>query len=515
MPGKLHVCKRRDATGTMTQQEIRKILDLGVLLSTQRDQNKLLAQILDCMMDLAHCDAGTLYLLKDNALEFRILRNDTLGLRRGENGQPADLPPVPLSRENLCARSVLEGRTIRIDDVPGCSDPALTGPARYDALTGYCTRSMLVVSMQGRGGEPLGALQLINALGEDGQVQPFSEDMTLVLESAASQAALTIQNSRYVSQIRELFNSFVRVMSSAIDARSPYNGNHTKHMAACGERFLHFLNQRAAMRGEPIPFEPQRAEEFLTSVWLHDIGKLVIPLEIMDKPARLLPGQRSEFFHRMERIRLLGRIDALSGGDTDPERLAEETRRAEELVNQCDTAGYLTDKCLARLEQLAQKKYTGTDGMAHPWLEKEELKMLSIRKGTLSDEERQKIQDHVRMTDHLLSQIDLPAELSHVRLWAGAHHEFLDGSGYAQHLKGEQIPFEVRLLTILDIFDALTAADRPYKPGMSAEKALNILKHMAQDEGKLDAELVELFAESQCWNEENGGVTPQEEETQR
>ena len=119
------------------------------------------------------------------------------------------------------------------------------------------------------------------------------------------------------------------------------------------------------------------------------------------------------------------------------------------------------------------------------------------------------------MTDHLLSQIDLPAELSHVRLWAGAHHEFLDGSGYAQHLKGEQIPFEVRLLTILDIFDALTAADRPYKPGMSAEKALDILRQMAQNEGKLDAELVELFAESRCWNEENGGVAPQEEETQR
>lgn len=486
----------------MTQQEIRKILDLGVLLSTQRDKNKLLARILDCMMELAHCDAGTLYLLKNNTLQFRILRNDTLGLRRGEDGQPADLPPVPLSRENLCARSVLEGRTIRIDDVAGCSDPALTGPARYDALTGYRTRSMLVVPMKGSGGEPLGALQLINALGEDGQVQPFSEDMTLVLESAASQAALTIQNSRYVGQIRELFHSFVRAMSSAIDARSPYNGNHTKHMAACGERFIEFVNQQAASRGEPIPFDPQRAEEFLTSVWLHDIGKLVIPLEIMDKPARLLPGQRSEFLHRMERIRLLGQIDALSGGNTDPEQLAEETRSAEELVKQCDTVGYLTDGCLAKLEQLAQKQYTGTDGKPHPWLEKEELEMLSIRKGTLSEEERQQIQNHVRMTDHLLSQIALPAELSHVQAWAGAHHEFLDGSGYPQHLKGEQIPLEVRLLTILDIFDALTAADRPYKPGVPVEMALDILQHMAQTEGKLDAQLVKLFAESRCWSGE-------------
>lgn len=222
----------------------------------------------------------------------------------------------------------------------------------------------------------------------------------------------------------------------------------------------------------------------------------------MDKPARLLPGQRSEFLHRMERIRLLGQIDALSGGSTDPEQLVEETRSAEELVKQCDTIGYLTDGCLAKLEQLAQKQYTGTDGKLHPWLEKEELEMLSIRKGTLSEEERQQIQNHVRMTDHLLSQIALPAELSHVQAWAGAHHEFLDGSGYPQHLKGEQLPLEVRLLTILDIFDALTAADRPYKPGMPVEMALDILQHMAQTEGKLDAQLVKLFAESRCWSGE-------------
>lgn len=483
----------------MTQEEVRKILNVGVLLSSERDLNKLLEHILSSVMELAHCDAGTLYLLDGDALRFRIMRNDTLKTYSGGDGTPPDLPPVPMRPENVCARALLEGRTIHVADVTRSPDYDFSGSARYDAMTGYHTRSMLAVPMRSRTGEKLGVLQLINAMDQRGNVQPFPEETALILESVASQAAITIQNVRYIREIQELFRSFVRVMSSAIDERSPYNGSHTRHMAAYGERFLDYLNGQAEAEGGEPPFPPLRREELIMSVWLHDIGKLVIPLEVMDKPARLLPEQYSAFVHRMEVIRLLGEIDALSGGDTRPGELARETDEAKALVDSVNAAGFVSDEKLAALERLSGRTYRDRDGQERPWLTPEELAMLSIRRGTLSDEERSTIQSHVVMTDKLLSQIRFSPELSHVRGWAAGHHEFLNGSGYPRGLSGEEVPMEVRIITILDIFDALTADDRPYKPGMPVERALSALDAMANKEGKLDSELVRLFTESRCW----------------
>lgn len=474
-------------------------MNVGVRLSSERDLNRLLEYILSSVMELTHCDAGTLYLLDGDALQFRIMRNNTLKTYAGGDGKLPDLPPVPLMPENVCARALLEGRTIHVADVAASLDYDFSGSARYDAMTGYHTRSMLAVPMRNRAGEKLGVLQLINAMDGAGNIQPFSEEMALVLESVASQAAITIQNVRYIREIQELFRSFVRVMSSAVDARSPYNGSHTRHMAAYGSKFLDYLNAQAQAEGKELPFPPLRREQLLMSVWLHDIGKLVIPLEIMDKPARLLPEQHSAFLHRMEVIRLLGEIDALSGRDAGLEELVHETEEAEALVESVNTAGFVPDEKLAALEKLSRRTYRDKDGQRRPWLTPEEYAMLSIRKGTLSDKERETMNSHVAMTDRLLSQIHFSPELSHVREWAAGHHELLDGSGYPKHVSGEEIPVEVRILTILDIFDALTADDRPYKPGMPAERALFILDNMARKEGKLDAGLVQAFVQSRCW----------------
>lgn len=485
----------------MTQEEVRKILNVGVLLSAERDLNRLLEYILSSVMELAHCDAGTLYLLEEDALRFRILRNDTLKTYSGGDGIPPDLPPVPLTAENICARALLEGRTIHVADVTASPDYDFSGSARYDAMTGYHTRSMLAVPMRNRAGDKLGVVQLINAMDEKGEIQPFPEEMALVLESIASQAAITIQNVRYIREIQELFRSFVQVMSSAIDERSPYNGSHTRHMAAYCDRFLDYLNAQARGKGDEPPFSPQHREELLMSVWFHDIGKLVIPLEVMDKPARLLEEQHSAFLHRMEIIRLLGEIDGVTGDGAELAELVQATREAEVLVESVNEAGFVTDEKLAALKELSKRTYRDRDGKERPWLAPDEYAMLSIRKGTLSDEERDIIQSHVAMTDKLLSRIRFSPELSHVREWASGHHEFLNGSGYPKHLTDEAIPLEIRILTILDIFDALTADDRPYKPGIPVERALSILTDMADKEGKLDVGLVRAFTESRCWEE--------------
>ena len=492
----------------MTQEEVRKILNVGVLLSSERNLDRLLEKILSSVMDIAHCDAGTLYLLNQDKLYFTIMHNKTMGVCRGGDGRRPDIPPVALSRENVCALSLMEGRTINIPDVRKCHEYDLTGPVRYDAMTGYHTQSMLAVPMQNRKGEKIGVLQLINAEDAGGQVCPFPEEMELVLESVASQAAITIQNVRYLAEIQELFHSFVRVFVSAVDERSPYNASHTRHMAAYGERFLDYLNAQVEKNGRQAPFDAGRREELLMSIWLHDVGKLVIPLEIMDKQARLSHGQHQAFLHRMETLRLLGEIDALSGRRENLEGLWEDINKAGGLVESANTAGFVTDEMLESLKQLAERTYRDRDGKEKPWLTKEEFEMLSIRKGTLSDKERDVMQSHVVMTDRLLSQIQFSAELSHVREWAASHHEYLSGDGYPRHLSGDEIPPEVRILTILDIFDALTADDRPYKPGMPPERALSVLKDMAEKENRLDRELVEQFAKSRCWEQaglEKGG----------
>ncbi len=483
----------------LSRENVKRILQIGVSLSAERNLDKLLEEILSNVMELAHCDAGTLYLLKDGALHFEIMRNDTMGTYEGPSGTKPTLPPVPLKKENVCALALLEDRTVCVADVRECAEYDFSGPIRYDAMTGYHTRSMLVVPMSNREGEKLGVLQLINAQDESGAVCPFSEDMTLVLESVASQAAITIQNVRYIQEIKELVHSFVRTMSSAIDQRSPYTGNHTRHMAAYCEKFIDYLNARAKKGEGATFFSPQRREELLMSVWLHDIGKLVIPLEVMDKPSRLRPEQHEAFLHRMEIIRLKGEIEHLKGdmSSEDYEGLLAATREAENLIGELNIGRPLTDEQKEAVEVLSGRTYRDEGGQ-RPWLEPEEKAMLFIPRGTLSDEERKVIESHVSVTGRLLSEIRFSKELSHVCEWASSHHELLNGKGYPRHLQGDEIPLEVRILTILDIYDALTAADRPYKKAKTPEVALDILKTDAKG-GKLDEELVRLFEESRCW----------------
>ncbi|NBK91106.1 GAF domain-containing protein [bacterium 1XD21-13] len=481
----------------MRQEDMEKILRVGVLLSSERDLNRLLEQILVCVMELAACDAGTLYLREGDALRFEIMRNDTLNTYSGGTKGAPNLPPVPLSCDNVCAMALLEDRTICIEDVKNNKDYDFSGPIRYDAMTGYNTRSMLVVPMRNREGERIGVLQLINALDEEGNVCAFAPDMALVVESVASQAAITIQNVRYMEEIKDLFQSFVRVMSAAVDERTPYNASHARHMAECGGRFVDYLGACEGQRS----FSADEKEEFLMSILLHDIGKLVTPLEVMNKAKRLLPEQYSQIDQRMEAIRLRAEIAYLSGYITLEEKEQEisRTKDAWALIQEINTAGFVRDELLGQLEELRGRTYRDREGREHPWIESEEYAMLSIRKGTLSEEERGIMEEHVSITDRLLSQIHFSNNLSHVREWAAAHHEFLNGTGYPRHMQGDEVPYEVRMITILDIFDSLVADDRPYKRAMPVERALSILKSMAEQEGKLDKELTELFIRSRCW----------------
>ena len=481
----------------MTSTPFQKLLQICIALSAERDREALLSQILDTAIDVANSDGGTLYLLENDELHFCRMVTKSFSIRQGGHAAPITLPPVPLRPSHVCARAVLENRLINVPDVHSNEEFDFSGARKYDAMTGYKTRSMLVVPLANDRGELIGVLQLINALTDDGEPTDFPKEIEDLMLALASQAAISLTNMLYSEQITQLLDSLVDALSTAIDARTPYNANHTRNMVKYGTRFLDWLDKS----GNSWQFDPDTRRSFLLSVWLHDVGKLVVPLEVMDKASRL-GSNLQEVEHRFSIMALLSE-NALLRGEINQEeydrRIAEQ-ESALSFIREINSAGFLSDERLARVEEIAKMRFVARNGEETPWLTEAEHTLLSIRKGTLSAEERSVMESHVVVTARILEQVSFPKRYAQVPAWASAHHELLNGRGYPDHRTAESIPPEVRLLTVLDIFDALTAFDRPYKPGMPAEKALSILQNMVQ-EGNLDANIVSLFIESRAWEE--------------
>ncbi len=481
----------------MTPEQIRQFLGMCLSLSAERDREKLLSQILDTAMDLSNCDAGTLYLLEDDGLHFCRMVTRSMGVRQGGHGDPITLPPVPLDPSYVCSWVVLHNEAINVSDVRTDKRFNFSGSAKYDEMTGYRTKTMLVLPLADDRGELIGAMQLINALDEARVTVPFEPGIELLATAIASQAAISLTNMLYAEQITSLLDSLVGALSTAIDERTPYNANHTRNMVKYAVRFLDWLDEE----NSEARFDSDKRRTFLLSVWLHDVGKLVVPLEVMDKESRLGPALE-DIRQRFRTMALLDRIAVLEGRMTESQAAELEEARAGgmALIERINKAGFVTDEDLASVDALAARSFPDEAGRLQPWLTETERKDLSIRKGTLTPEERSIMESHVTVTGRILEHVSFPKTYAHVPEWAGAHHEYLNGKGYPRHLCAEQISWEVRLLTILDVFDALTARDRPYKAPMPAEKALGIL-HSMVEEGSLDGNILALFEASRAWEE--------------
>ena len=479
----------------MINQQTQTLLDLCIALSAERDREALLFRILDTAMDLTRCDGGTLYLLEDDSLHFCRMVTRSFGIRQGGAEAPITLPPVPLKPTHICARAVLDEALINVADVRTDDRFDFSGAARYDAMTGYSTRSMLVVPLTNDRGKIIGVLQLINALTDQGEITAFPAEEEFLVSALASQAAISLTNMQYAERVHGLLDSLVRALSTAIDERTPYNANHSRNMAHYASSFLDWLETS----GNDWRFDTEQRREFLLSVWLHDVGKLTIPLEVMDKESRLGPAIR-DVRQRFSTMELLSRIAFLEGrmSAEEAEKLETERMEALALIEKANTAGFLPDDTLGAIHVLVERTYTDLSGAEFPWITEEEHSCLSVRKGTLTAEEREIMESHVALTARILDQVSFPEEYARVPRWASAHHEFLNGRGYPGHVTAEALPREVRLLTILDIFDALTATDRPYKKAIPVEKALSIL-HSMVEEGALDGEILALFEQSRAW----------------
>lgn len=482
----------------MMDDSAKRIINIAIALTVEKRIDALLDRILTEAMDITRCDGGSVYIREGDHLIFHVVITRSKGVHLVRRGSEEILPPVPMAESHVCACAALRRRLINIPDVYAADRYDFSGPRRYDALNGYHTQSMLVVPMEDEQDRCIGVLQLINAQDAAGKTIPFAPEYESVIQALGALAAVSLNNNLLQRSVTDILHSFVMVMVDAIDARSPYNARHTRSMVRYARRFIRWLDE--GEHGWRVS-ESER-DPFLMSVWLHDIGKLIVPLEVMDKRTRL-GAREAGVLNRIEVARLMERIRALehpSEADAAEEMLrALETARS--VIQRANSAGYLDHDLLAAVRALGDMRVRASDGGEIPLLEPGELEALCVRKGTLTPGERDEMERHALYTRRLLSNMRFSGSYAPVPDWASAHHEYLDGSGYPDHVRAEKLPREVRLLTILDIYDALTAEDRPYKPPIPPDKAFAILENMC-DEGKLDREMLSMFRESGAWRNE-------------
>lgn len=486
--------------------DLQKIFEIVLAFNTVTDRTMLLSIILTNMMEITGSDAGTLYIVENGKLHFRIIQNKSLGIFQSFEEHGTDLPPIDLDEdniENLSAYVAIKNEVVIIDDIYADDQFAFTGHMKYDEITGYKTKAMLVLpicAQRNEGEEVLGVLQLLNPIdpntNEVGVYSDISNQSTVL--ALTKVAASTLSNLTHVTDLQMSLRSFAGAMTQAIDERSNYNSRHTQNVAKYCEQFVKWLSRKFKV-GHKFYFDAFHIESLTLAALLHDIGKIITPLEIMDKANRL-SDKIYAVRYRFELKKWQVKVEHLKG-QMDEATYEANIKHLDDLysfIEQVNSVNFLTDEQFEGVQALKDMQYINIDGQVDNILDPGDIEALSVRRGTLTVSERKIMEQHVNVTTRLLEKIPFRKYYANIPEWAANHHEFLDGTGYPAQLKGSQIPLESCIITIMDIFDALIDTNRPYKKGVPIDKALDILTEMA-DMGKLHKELVALFVESKVW----------------
>ncbi|MBS1188472.1 MAG: hypothetical protein H6R10_264 [Rhodocyclaceae bacterium] len=506
-------------------KRLEQLNDIGASLSSERNLDRLLEKILLAAKAITQADGGTLYRMSEDRrrLHFEIVRTDSLGIAfGGTSGKlPSDkFPDLLLYREDgspndsmVAAYAAMTGKTVNIADAYRAEGFDFSGTRRFDEGTGYRSQSFLTVPMKNHEGEIIGVLQLINAIDpKGGEVRAFSESDQRLAESLASQAAIALTNRQLVLQLEELFESFIRLLNTAIDEKSPYTGGHCQRVPELTMLLAQAVNETTAGPLADVKLTEKDLYELKIAALLHDCGKVTTPVHVVDKATKLetifdrihLLDTRFEVLKRDAEIDML-RALAAGGDKAELERryrlriaLYDEERGFLRKVNVGGER--MGDEDVERIKRIGRDyRWHNEEGEEVPFLTENEMENLTIRGGTLTQKERETINHHIVATIRLLEQLPWPKHLKNVPEYAGGHHERMDGKGYPKGLKREQMSWQARMMGIADIFEALTARDRPYKQPMKLSQALAIMENF-RDIGHIDPDLFAVFMEKRVFS---------------
>jgi len=489
---------------------------VGVALSAEKDHDRLLEIILMRAKDMTRADGGTLYLhTEENTLKFEIVHTDSLGIRMGgKQGEPISFYPVKLVNDdgepnmhNVAACAVLKNETINIPDAYTNEEFDFTGTRQFDKKTGYRSQSFLTVPMTDHENKIIGVLQLINATDAGtGEIRTFSALDQQVVESLASQAAITLTNRQLIDAQKKLFDSFIELIASAIDEKSPYTAGHCRRVPVLTDMIAEACCNIDHGPHKDFSMSDEEKYELNVAGWLHDCGKITTPEAVVDKSTKLetivdrieMIDTRFEVLKRDVEIAALKRkLDSLGEKNfSGDEQLASELEQFDDdraFIRMCNVGGEaMADDLQKRVEAIAQHKWKDAEGNESNFLSDDEVHNLNIFRGTLTEEDREIINNHVVATIKMLGSLPYPKHLLNVTEFAGGHHEKMDGTGYPKGLKRDEMSVQARMVAIADVFEALTAGDRPYKNAMPMSQSLTILGRMKL-ENHVDPDLFDVF----------------------
>lgn len=511
-------------------RRLEQLNEVGAALSQTKEINSLLEKILLAAKAITRADGGTLYLLEDaqdgQRLKFAIMRNETLNIAMGGT-TGIDIPFYPVhlhgkdgkpNNQMVAAYAALTGNTVNIADAYTAEGFDFSGTRNIDKKTGYRSKSFLTVPMRNHQEKIIGVLQLINSKDpETGEIVPFSTGDQHLAESLASQAAIALTNRQLISDLEKLFESLIDLINKAIDEKSPYTGGHCERVPELTMMLAEAVNETSEGPLREFTMNDKDRYELKIAGLLHDCGKVTTPVHVVDKATKLetifdridLVDTRVEVLKRDAELGALkkkldlareGRLDEMACRDElavidqDLQEALRQIDEDREFLRHCNMGGeVMAPEAQARVRRIGtERKWNNVSGGAADFLTENEIENLTIGRGTLTAKERGIINNHIDVTIKMLEALPWPKHLSNVPEYAGGHHERMDGKGYPRRLTREQMSVQARVMGIADIFEALTAKDRPYKPGKTLSESLKILGKMRLD-GHIDPDLFDVF----------------------
>jgi HD-GYP domain-containing protein (c-di-GMP phosphodiesterase class II) len=511
-------------------KRLKELNTIGIALSKEQSTTRLLETILIAAKKITNADGGTIYLMKgeekNRTLSFEIIRTDSLKIAMGgTTGTPIPYYPVKLSCDNgapnnsmVVAYAALHDCTVNIEDAYTAVGFDFTGTKNFDKKHGYRSQSFLTVPMKNHENEIIGILQLINAQNRlDNSIIHFTDTDQNLVESLSSQAAIALTNRQLINQLENLFESFIKLINTAIDDKSPYTGKHCERVPALTMMLAEAVNLTSTGPLKDFYMTEKDRQELKIAGLLHDCGKVTTPVHVVDKATKLqtisdqihMINTRFEVLKRDAEIEFLNAKLKSHTKTGEPNTIKLEQKFQEHItkmnedckfLQECNIGGEsMSPESQERVKQIgSQYTWRNTAGKQAPFLTEDEINCLCIRSGTLTREERNIINHHIVVTIKMLEALPWPKNLRNVPEYAGGHHERMDGKGYPRGLTREQMSVQARVMGIADIFEALTSADRPYKKGKSLTESLHILGKFKLN-GHIDPDLFDIFVREKVY----------------